>query len=835
MKLRSVRIKNFRKLSRPTAISSLTDGVNVIAGCNEAGKSTVLSAIQTALFQRHNAPKKLVEAMQPFGSTVRPEIEIVFELHDGGYKLTKIFGASGGRAELVMPGGRRFADHDADAKLEELLRFQMAKNRESKFPELGYWPLFWVEQGTTFQGMSINPDVRVNIQSALQKEVGDMLVGEGGARLKQRIGEAYKELWTPATVKPREAHAETIKEVVRLEATLAAKRMECISYDDLVARYEEELIRLERLRDPAVQKAVETEAAAAEAEHVRVQALEQKQAEGSRDLQLATASLRESTAALQLRTELIDDAVRRDHQLGEVRKKLIAVEEGRRALSETLAAATRAAADVEAAQKSRQLLEAEAAQLAKDEAARIVNGIRVSQADVDRLKQQQTAFTTASARLEAASTKIHFELTDAAGITLNGSVLPAENPVLITDEAVIHIPGRGSLRISPGGDSLTGRRAEFESSGGLLRQTLEALQVASLEEAETQSRSKLEASLHLAAHTDALGRLAPGGIERLREEVALYGPGTVPAENADAGQLRAAQDRLENARRQWEASASSFAALESDQRNAQLEWQRAQEKLAAARATAIDQDLQAARVSHQAAVESRTRAFAEADAAYRSANPDAARQRLLKAKAAFSGWRDELQQAGTDHTRTLGRLEEAGAAGLGEQCANLEAELNAAREKRDRIVLEAGAIRLLYQTILAAESNVNEKFLEPVIQRVQPYLNQVLPDSRIQFSNGMVLAGLQRGSVMEPYESLSVGAREQLSVIARIAFADLLAEQGITAPIILDDALVYSDDDRFTGAMKAIGEAGKRHQILILTCHEARYRALGYPVAHLED
>lgn len=814
MKLRSVRIKNFRKLSRPTAISGLTDGINVIAGCNETGKSTVLSAIQTALFQRHNAPKKLVEAMQPFGSTVRPEIEIVFELHDGGYKLTKIFGASGGRAELVMPGGRRFADHDADGKLEELLRFQMAKNRESKFPELGYWPLFWVEQGTTFQGMSINPDVRVNIQSALQKEVGDMLVGEGGARLKQRIGEAYKELWTPATVKPREAHAEAIKDVVRLEATLAAKRIECISYDDLVARYEEELIRLERLRDPAVQKEVETEAAAAEAEHVRVQALEQKQAEASRDLQLATASLRESTAALQLRTDLIDDAVRREHQLGEVRKKLIGTEEG-------LAAATRAAAEAEAAQKRRQLLEAEAALMAKEEAGRIVNGIRLSQADVDRLKQQQTAFTTASARFEAASTKIHFELTDGAGVTLNGSVLPVENPVLITDEAVIQIPGRGSLRISPGGDSLAGRRTEFETSSALLRQTLAALQVASLEEAETQLRSKLEASLHLAAHTDALRRLAPGGIERLREEAA-------PTENANAGDLREAQDRLEQARRQW-------AALESDQRNAQFEWQRAQEKLAAARATVIDQDLQAARVRHQAAVESRTRAFAEADAAYRSANPDAAQQRSFKAKAAFSGWRDELQKAETDHTHTLGRLEEAGAAGLGEQCANLEAELNAAREKQDRIVLEAGAIRLLYQTILAAESDVNEKFLEPVIQRVQPYLNQVLPDSRIHFSNGMVLAGLQRGSVMEPYESLSVGAREQLSVIARIAFADLLAEQGITAPIILDDALVYSDDDRFTGAMKAIGEAGARHQILILTCHEARYRALGYPVAHLES
>ena len=801
MKLRSVKIKNFRKLSRPTSILGLTDGINVIAGCNEAGKSTVLSAIQTALFQRHNAPKKLVEAMQPFGSVVRPEIEIAFELHDGGYKLTKIFGTSGGRAELVLPGGRRFADYDADAKLEELLRFQMAKNRESKFPELGYWPLFWVEQGTTFQGMSINPDVRVNIQSALQKEVGDMLVGESGARLKQRIGDAYKELWTAATVKPREAHSEAIKEVVRIEAAHGAKRMECTAYDELVARYEEELIRLERLREPAVQNAVETEASAAEAEFLGVQQLERKHAEALRELKLAEASLRESSAALALRTELSDDAIRREHQLGEVQKKLIAAEEA-------LASATRAA-------KSRQLFQAEAALLARDEAARVVDGIRLNQADVNQLRQQQTAFTTASARFEAASTKIHFELTDAAGITLNGSALPVENPVLITDETVLQIPGRGLLRIVPGGDSPNGRGAELANSRQLLKQTLKSLQVTSAEEAETQLSQKLEASVHLATYADALLRLAPDGIERLRTE-AVPSLGNEPAVD------------LEQARRQW-------AALDADLRNARLEWQRAQDKLAAVRASVIDQDLQAARVSHQAAVECRTVAFAAADSAYRNAKPDAAQQRSIRAKAAFLGWCEDLRKAETSHTLTLGELKQAGAAGLGEQCANLEAELKTAREKEHRIVMEAGAVKLLYQTILAAESDVNERFLEPVIERVQPYLNQVLPDSRIQFSNGMVLAGLQRGNVMEPYESLSVGAREQLSVIARIAFADLLAEQGITAPIILDDALVYSDDDRFRGAMQAIGEAGERHQILILTCHEARYRALGYPVAHLKD
>jgi len=91
---------------------------------------------------------------------------------------------------------------------------------------------------------------------------------------------------------------------------------------------------------------------------------------------LATAALRESSRALQLRTELIDDAVRREHRLDEVRKKRMTAEE-------ELVAAKRAAA-------SRRLLEAEAALLARDQAAGIVSAISLSQADVERLKRQQT-------------------------------------------------------------------------------------------------------------------------------------------------------------------------------------------------------------------------------------------------------------------------------------------------------------------------------------------------------------------------------------------------------------------------------------------------------------
>jgi len=66
VRIRDIEIQDFRKL-RHVKLSNLKDGVNVITGENEAGKSTLLAAVQSALFQRHNVTGKVLEGMQPFG------------------------------------------------------------------------------------------------------------------------------------------------------------------------------------------------------------------------------------------------------------------------------------------------------------------------------------------------------------------------------------------------------------------------------------------------------------------------------------------------------------------------------------------------------------------------------------------------------------------------------------------------------------------------------------------------------------------------------------------------------------------------------------------------
>ena len=79
--------------------------------------------------------------------------------------------------------------------------------------------------------------------------------------------------------------------------------------------------------------------------------------------------------------------------------------------------------------------------------------------------------------------------------------------------------------------------------------------------------------------------------------------------------------------------------------------------------------------------------------------------------------------------------------------------------------------------------------LRPLLQRVFPGAEPVLDPERLSLTH------LRRDGAEEAFDSLSVGAREQLAVLVRLAFASLLAEREGEAPcLILDDALVYADE-----------------------------------------
>jgi DNA repair protein SbcC/Rad50 len=74
---------------------------------------------------------------------------------------------------------------------------------------------------------------------------------------------------------------------------------------------------------------------------------------------------------------------------------------------------------------------------------------------------------------------------------------------------------------------------------------------------------------------------------------------------------------------------------------------------------------------------------------------------------------------------------------------------------------------------------------------------------------------------------LSLGAREQLFLLQRLAVSQFLSNASVKLPLILDDPLVTSDDDRFLQLMRFVIEVlPKEHQVLIFSCHKRRHEWL---------
>ena len=66
-----------------------------------------------------------------------------------------------------------------------------------------------------------------------------------------------------------------------------------------------------------------------------------------------------------------------------------------------------------------------------------------------------------------------------------------------------------------------------------------------------------------------------------------------------------------------------------------------------------------------------------------------------------------------------------------------------------------------------------------------------------------------------------------IAVLVRLAFAEMLVERGEPATVILDDALVFSDDTRIKRMFDILNMAAKNVQILVFTCREQLFDELG--------
>jgi hypothetical protein len=300
--------------------------------------------------------------------------------------------------------------------------------------------------------------------------------------------------------------------------------------------------------------------------------------------------------------------------------------------------------------------------------------------------------------------------------------------------------------------------------------------------------------------------------------------------DADAA-AAAAEDAVRQATESWHAAqlaeGNARARVEAAQRecdtaSAELEAEGRDDRLAEA-----ERELALASAQARAALE-RAQVLERQIAQSR---PDILRQDIER----FRRSAEQHEKRHAERRDALFRLEAelqvAGAQGLDERMAETSRDLAQAQRQAAELGQQARALDHLLMLLRSKRDMLTRHLQAPLRRGLQHYVDLLYPRAHIDIDEDLMLGPLtragQRGPERSLFDSLSFGAREQLGVIARLAYADLLRAAGQPTLIILDDALVHSDDARLSQMKRALFDAGTRHQILLFTCHPSNWRDIG--------
>ncbi len=872
MKLQRVRIEQLRQFKTSLTLANLQPGINLIHGPNESGKSTLVRAIRAAFFERYRS--SAVEDLRPWGdSGAAPTVALAFEHGQQQWQLTKQF-LQRKRCDLQI-GSESLSGEEAEEKLADLLGYQFAKKGASKAEHWGIPGLLWVEQGTGQDLELAVGNASDHLQSALNSLVGEV-ASSGGDEVIQSVEQQRAELLT-ATGKPRGDYAQLDRDRQQLDVRLA-------ELDERIERYRSLVDRLGTLRqshDQAERERPWDEARdnlkGAENRFREIETLQQQQQSDSEAL---NSIQQKFDLLMRNRDQFQDQRSKLDQREGDYQSAEralqqeqaqtpvlnTAVEDARKLYEAAKQVVDKARLHDQRQRLHRELIQLEGdlelleANLAKatdhqrqlDQARQAKQQNLIDKTGAQQLQQTQRALEEQTIRSESIATRLSWQLEPGKILLLNGRSVEGQGTERLLDDSNLAIPGIGTLGITPGGEDLGRVRRKIERLEKDLRDQLARLGVESAAEAEARLGRYQEASAQFERLDELLKSFAPSGIDRLKirqtevsaeranrlkawqdvpEPGADETPKPLPAAEAD---LVTAEQRLGDAEQAFRRHETQILKASHACESAKREWEQLKAEL-----TSPERQQQQDELDRNITEEKRRQQALEITVAQRKASIDEARPELLqqdiiRLKATIEQLAKAHNGRALEIHELRGRLEAWGAEGLEEQRSEQTAALEHVNRRYHELHRRAQALDLLLNLLQTKRQALTKRLQAPLQKHLDHYLSVLFPHARLEVNEQLIPGTFTRGSELGQVTELSFGAREQMGLISRLAYADLLQEAGRPTLIILDDTLVHSDSTRLVGMKRILFDASQRHQILLFTCHPDNWQDLGVEARDLE-
>ncbi|WP_099022285.1 ATP-binding protein [Mycolicibacterium palauense] len=866
MRLHRLTLTNYRGIDHRD-IEFPEQGVTVVSGANEAGKSSMIEALDLLLHSKDRSTRKDVKAVKPTHADVGAEV--CAEMSTGPYRFVyrKRFHKKC-ETELTVLAPRR-AQLTGDEAHERVLTMF------AETVDTGLWQAQRVLQSAATTAVDLSGCDA--LARALDVAAGETESTPSGAEplLIERIDAEYARYFT-ATGRPTGEWAAANGALRAAEADVQRCRAAVAEVEERADRHaalSAELGGLDqrrstvRSRREAAELAAEAvdalagEVEAARAAHTAAEAAATAAADAHQDRLRLCAEVESRRAALAGAEVAAVEAAEAEATGKQV---VVAAEEAVAAAAEAQQRAERRAetaarqVDGLAARAERERLTARLERIEEtgheiDRVADRLVAITLTDTAIGDIENAATAAEVARARAEQVSASLTFTAEQDLEFTVGDRTVTLTAgqswSATVADATVIRLPAVLTTKVEPGATAAD-MHAKAVAAQRKLDDLLAAVgvpDVAGARELDRRRRDLLAARDRLAA--TAAGLRGDDDVDALRDRLAEL-RAREAGEAAPAGavtDLASARAELQDARELLRRTGAECATRRKvlDAAIAQLSERSTRATVSRDRVASAAAELEVVctrlagerdRVTDEQLTE---RSLAAAGAAERAGELVTALSQRLAA-AGPGEVQAELATARADDEELNCRYESSAAElhDLGVELAVFGAEgrtgkldaaliaLEHAATAHARVRHRAQAVQLLRSVMSRHRDTARLRYVEPFRTEIQRLGCTVFgPTFEVDVDSDLRICSRTLDGRTVPFDSLSGGAREQLGVIARLAVAALVDKQD-AVPVMIDDALGFTDADRLTKMGRVLDVAGAHGQVIVLTCLPDRYRGV---------
>jgi len=877
VRVHRIRLRDYKGVD-DAEVEFATDGVTIVEGPNEVGKTSLAEALGLVLEQLDSSSRAEIRDAKPVHKDVGPSVEV--ELSTGPYRLTiekRWLRSPMTHLRIFEPKAEEVTGREAHDRLRTILAETLD---EQLFRALHHHQGGVLEQAQVANSTSL--------AAALDAAAsGASIAGQNEATLVELVTAERLRYFTP-TGRPVAERVAATRELAALAASVDEAAAALVGLDALAEEHrslvtERGVLVAERT---VRERALDEEAAAWESVQAKMVAVAQATTAHGAARAVAAEALRRVGDRQALREAELAAATRRTSAEQQVASDRPAIDGARLAVARAVATRDAARERRTAAEQSESVarefeeyarrsvsralwserlanVRAGRGKLAEADALLATN--RLDERRLATLESAALAVTEAAARLDASSTVVRVEALEAISITTDGvprSLARGEQLESRVDHvATLGLGDLATITVTGGApesdlrDALEKAEAEFR---GLATD-------AGLPPDATVAHCRLAAQQRrdaLAEHAQAEQMIATSlrdlTIDRLAQEVeedeaflaayaARHGEAVDPisldlARSARADTARAttvavdadeaAASQLELARTHERELSDAASARATELQVAISLHDGAVEALTLARAAAGDDELAANLSAADAAATTAGSSLTSAERALDELDPSSVEVRLANAKAVVVRLGRDLAELERRIVEVETTLAVKGEAGLQDRLDDLAATLERKRREHDRTERAAEAANLLWSRLIARREEAQRSYVAPYRGEIER-LGRIVygPNFAVEVDHAtLAIESRTLDGRTVAFGGLSTGAKEQLCVLARLACAAIAAVTDGGAPVVIDDALGWSDPARLERIGAAFTAASRGCQVIVLTCDPARYRTIGNAV-----